>query len=233
MYLQKVILTISIIFLSILNVKGGEIMSVDNIKWLGHDTFKIVENGVTIYTDPFKINSDEKADIIFISHGHYDHCSPDDVAKIASSSTTIITTPDCAKQLKGNIKTVKPGDKINIDKLEIKAVPAYNINKDFHPKANNWVGFVFSISNKKYYFTGDTDYIPEMDQLKEEHIDIAFIPVSGTYVMDANEAVKATLAIMPKIAIPMHYGSIVGSKSDAEQFKEKLKGKGKVEVHIF
>lgn len=231
MSFQRVLCTIPIVFLIILNVKGGVIMSVENIKWLGHDTFKIVEDGLKIYTDPFKIKPDEPADIILISHAHYDHCSPEDVLKIASNNTTIVTTPDCAKQLNGNIKTVKPGDKISVNNLEIKAIPAYNINKNFHPKANNWVGFVFSISNKKYYFTGDTDYIPEMDNLKEENIDIAFIPVSGTYVMDVDEAVKATLAIMPKIAIPMHYGSIVGSKSDAEQFKEKLKGK--IDVHIF
>lgn len=231
MIFQRVLCSISIVFIIILNVKGGVIMSVENIKWLGHDTFKIVEGGLKIYTDPFKIKPDEPADIILISHAHYDHCSPEDVLKIATNNTTIVTTPDCAKQLNGNIKTVKPGDKISVNNLEIKAVPAYNINKNFHPKANNWVGFVFSISNKKYYFTGDTDYIPEMDNLKEENIDVAFIPVSGTYVMDANEAVKATLAIMPKIAIPMHYGSIVGSKNDAEQFKEKLKGK--LDVHIF
>jgi L-ascorbate metabolism protein UlaG (beta-lactamase superfamily) len=214
-----------------LNVKGGEIMSVKNIEWLGHDTFKILEDNLIIYTDPYKIKSEEPADVILISHPHYDHCSPEDIAKIATQNTTIVTTPDCAKQLNGNIKTMKPGDKINVGKLAIKAVPAYNINKNFHPKENNWLGFVFSISNKKFYFTGDTDYIPEMDQLKSENIDVAFIPVSGTYVMDAKEAVKATLAISPKIAIPMHYGSIVGSKSDAELFKEQLAGK--VEVHLF
>jgi L-ascorbate metabolism protein UlaG (beta-lactamase superfamily) len=230
MILQRFFIVISIVFTIILHIKGGNAMSVENIKWLGHDTFKIVEGGLKIYTDPFKIKPDEPADIILISHAHYDHCSPDDVVKIATNNTTIVTTPDCAKQLNGKIKTIKPGDNIKVDKLEIKVIPAYNINKNFHPKANNWVGFIFTISNKKYYFTGDTDYIPEMNQLKNENIDVAFIPVSGTFVMDANEAVKATLAIMPKIAIPMHYGSIVGSEGDAKLFKEKLEGK--VEVHI-
>lgn len=219
------------IIMLLINAIGGETMSVGNIKWLGHDTFKIVEGGLKIYTDPYKINKDETADIILISHSHYDHCSPEDVAKICNDNTIIVTTHDCAKQLQGNIKTVEPGDIININNVEIKAVPAYNINKNFHPKSNKWVGFVFTILDKKYYFTGDTDYIPEMNQLKDENIDIAFMPVSGTYVMDANEAVTATLAIMPKIAIPMHYGSIVGSQSDAKLFKDKLKGK--VEVYIF
>jgi L-ascorbate metabolism protein UlaG (beta-lactamase superfamily) len=223
------ILLIAIIFL--LNAKRDTVISVENIKWLGHDTFKIIEGDLKIYTDPYKINKDEIADIILISHSHYDHCSPEDIAKITNNNTIIVTTYDCAKQLQGNIKTVKPGDSINVGNLTIKTVPAYNINKNFHPKSNKWVGFIFTISNKKYYFAGDTDYIPEINQLRDENIDIAFIPVSGVYVMDANEAARATLAIMPKIAIPMHYGTIVGSQSDAELFKYKLKGM--VEVHIF
>jgi L-ascorbate metabolism protein UlaG (beta-lactamase superfamily) len=184
---------------------------VENIKWLGHDVFQITENNLTIYTDPYKIDKEKEADLILISHAHYDHCSPDDVKKIQGPNTVIVTTPDCAEKLEGNIKNVKPGDKINVKGVNIEAVPAYNIGKDFHPKSNGWVGFIFSIGNKTYYFTGDTDYIPEMDTFKEKNIDIAFIPVSGTYVMTAEEAVKAAKAIKPKIAIPMHYGTLVGS----------------------
>jgi L-ascorbate metabolism protein UlaG (beta-lactamase superfamily) len=204
---------------------------IKNISWLKHDSFKIIEGGLTIYTDPFQISKNDIADIVFISHAHYDHCSPDDVAKIKGPDTTIVTTHDCASKLEGDIKIVKPGDSVSVKNVSIKAIPAYNINKNFHPKANNWVGFIFSVSGKKYYFTGDTDYIPEMDALKNEHIDVAFIPVSGTYVMTAEEAVKATLSIMPKVAIPMHYGSIIGNKSDAETFKKGLEGS--VEVVIF
>lgn len=203
---------------------------VENIKWLGHDVFQITENNLTIYTDPYKIDKEKEADLILISHAHYDHCSPDDVKKIQGPNTVIVTTPDCAEKLEGNIKNVKPGDKINVKGVNIEAVPAYNIGKDFHPKSNGWVGFIFSIGNKTYYFTGDTDYIPEMDTFKEKNIDIAFIPVSGTYVMTPEEAVKATKAIKPKIAIPMHYGTLVGSEKDAQYFKEKLEGI--IEVHI-
>lgn len=197
-----------------------------NITWLGHDTFKIVDEK-TIYTDPFQIKQSDTADIILITHEHYDHCSPEDVKKIQGPNTTIVTTADCARKLKGNIKTVKPGDRINVSGVEIEAVPSYNINKPFHPKANGWVGFIFTVQGQRIYIAGDTDYIPEMKNFK---VDIALLPVSGTYVMTAEEAVKAALDISPKLAIPMHYGAIVGSESDAKKFKDLLKGKVDVEI---
>ncbi len=197
-----------------------------NIHWLGHDTFKIVGEK-TIYTDPFKLRKKDKADIILITHEHYDHCSPEDVEKIQGPDTVIVATPDCAGKLSGNVKTVKPGDKINISGIDIEAVPSYNTNKPFHPRHNNWVGYIFTVEGQRIYIAGDTDYIPEMKDFK---CDIALLPVSGTYVMTAEEAVKAALDIKPKVAIPMHYGSIVGSKKDAEKFADALKGK--IEVII-
>lgn len=198
------------------------------IKWYGHDTFKVKAEKI-IYTDPYKLKKEsEKADIILITHDHFDHCSPEDVEMIQNEKTIIVTTSDCAKKLKGNIKTVKPWDKLNVSEIEIEAVPAYNTNKDFHPKSKGWVGFIFKANGKRIYIAGDTDYIPEMKKFK--NIDIALLPVSGTYVMTAEEAVKAALEIKPKLAIPMHYGTIVGSISDAEKFKKLLKDKIPVEI---
>lgn len=199
----------------------------ENIKWLGHDSFKITGEKI-IYTDPFQIKESDKADIILITHEHYDHFSPEDIKKILAPHTVIVLPEDCAGKIKAKEVIVKPGDRITVEGVEIEAVPSYNIDKKFHPKEKGWVGYIFRVMGKRIYIAGDTDYIPEMKSFKD--IDIALLPVSGTYVMTAEEAVQAALDIKPKIAIPMHYGSIVGSEKDAQYFAEKLKGK--IEVII-
>jgi len=201
-----------------------------NIKWLGHDTFMIMGDGL-IYTDPFKLKDKDiirKADIILITHEHRDHCSPEDVKKIQGSNTTIITTPSCAAKLSGNIKKVKPGDSFSVGNIHIEAVPSYDIDKKYHKRENNDVGYIFTVKGLRLYFAGDTDLIPEMKAFK--NINIAFLPVSGTYVMTAEEAVKAALDIKPDVAIPMHFGTIIGTRTDSEKFAEGLRGR--VEVVI-
>jgi L-ascorbate metabolism protein UlaG (beta-lactamase superfamily) len=200
---------------------------IGNIHWLGHDTFKITGDKI-VYTDPFKLRSRDAADVILITHEHYDHCSPEDIQKILKSDTVIVAPSDCAIKLHGSVKTVKPGDKLSVSGIGIEVVPAYNTNKQFHTKDKAWVGYIFTVDNKRIYLAGDTDFIPEMKTFKD--IDIALLPVSGTYVMTADEAVEAALAIRPGTAIPMHYGTIVGSSGDAEIFAEKLKGKINVVV---
>ena len=189
---------------------------VENIHWLGHASFKITGEK-TIYIDPWKLTEGEPADIILITHEHYDHCSVEDVEKISTNNTWIVTTPDTAAKLKGNIKTVQPGDIITVEGIEVEVVPAYNLNKAFHPSANNWVGYIITINGQRIYHPGDCDFMPEMNNIKA---DIAFLPVGGTYTMTAEEAAEAANAIGPKIAIPMHYDDIVGSKADAEKFKQ-------------
>ena len=198
----------------------------EKIHWLGHDAFRI-DAGKTIYIDPFQIQAGPKADIILITHEHFDHCSIEDVEKIQGDDTLIITEKNSAEKLSGQITVLKPGESTSVDDIKIETVPSYNLDKDFHPKANGWLGFIIEIDGERIYHTGDADFIPEMEQVRT---DIALIPVSGTYVMTADEGVKAAMAINPKVAIPMHYGSIVGSDEDAKQFEQALQGKITVKV---
>jgi L-ascorbate metabolism protein UlaG (beta-lactamase superfamily) len=197
------------------------------ISWLGHDSFR-VKNGKTVIIDPFKLRSDPgKADILLISHEHFDHLSLDDIKKVVTPNTTVVTTPTVKKELSGikvrEVRTVKPGDKLKLDEVTVEIVPAYNLNKFrepdkvFHPKDDGKVGFIIGMKGLRVYHAGDTDTIPEMKGLKP---DVALLPVSGTYVMTAEEAAQATKLIEPKLVIPMHYGTIVGSDQDAQKFKE-------------
>jgi len=199
---------------------------IDKIHWLGHDSF-YVQGSKVVYFDPWEVSGSPKADLVLVSHDHYDHCSPEDVAKISKPETVIVTEPGSAKKLKGNVKTMNPGQSLEVSGVKIKAVPSYNVDKQFHPKANNWLGFIVELDGVKIYHAGDTDFIPEMKGLE---VDIALIPVSGTYVMNADQAVQAARAIKPKIAVPMHYDKIVGSEADATKFAEALKDEIKVVV---
>jgi len=186
------------------------------IQWLGHASVKI-KGEKTIYIDPWKLKSGvDKADIILVTHSHHDHFSPEDIERIKKYGTALIT-PYGAAGIGGDIRHVKPGDILNIGSIRIEAVSAYNIYKSFHPKANNWCGYVVDMGGKRYYHAGDTDMIPEMSQLKK--IDYAFLPIGGTYTMNAEEAAKAAAIIKPKVAVPIHYGDIVGGIEDATKFK--------------
>jgi len=200
------------------------------IRWYGHDTFTI-KNNVTVCIDPYKLTKPLSADIILISHNHFDHLSEDDLSKIANQDTIIVAPNECISQLSKiknkKIITILPNEEKTINNVKIKALPAYNINKinpdtkkPFHPKQDGKLGFIVTINETSVYHTGDSDLVPEMTDLKPN---ILLVPVSGTYVMTAQEAAKAVEKIKPKLAIPMHYGTIVGSEEDAKEFKRLVK----------
>lgn len=195
----------------------------DNIKCLGHSSIKIINNKV-IYIDPYNLKENNNdADIIFITHSHYDHFSINDINKIKKDNTIIVITEDIYNDVielnfkKDNIIKVLTNNTYTIDNIKFNTIPSYNINKNFHKKDNNWVGYLIEIDNIKYYIPGDTDLI---DEAKEVKCDILFVPIGGTYTMDYKEASILTNISKPKIVIPIHYGSIVGNKIDADKFKE-------------
>ena len=206
------------------------------IECLGHSTIRINNNGEIIYIDPFKINEvTNDADIIFITHSHYDHFSPEDINKVRKDDTIIVVTKDLCDEIvnlgfkQSKIIYVKPNQMYSVGSINFETVPAYNINKKFHPKENDWVGYVFEINGQKYYVAGDTDITDDNKKIK---CDVAFVPVGGTYTMTAEEAAELVNTIKPKVAVPIHYGSIVGTEEDAQLFANLIDDSIKIEILI-
>jgi L-ascorbate metabolism protein UlaG (beta-lactamase superfamily) len=198
-------------------------MTHDHIHWLGHASFRIEDGERQIYIDPWKIpDKSPKADIVFITHAHYDHNSPDDLKAVSNARTTFFAPKDVAPQIKGKVVAVEPNKSYVLDDLVIQTVPAYNLGKKFHPKENNWVGYVITLSTgQKIYHSGDTDFTPEMRTVVA---DIALLPCGGTYTMTGKEAGDAANVFRPKLLIPMHWGDIVGTGADAEEVRKIFKG---------
>ena len=221
-------------------------MKIEDIElsWLGHDGFLIDYKGKTIVIDPYNVsNNVGKADIILITHDHSDHCSIKDIEKVAKSDSVVIGPPhvqSAVMKIQGlQVQPIEVGDEVELDKgLKILAVAAYNLTKFrdkekgivFHPKSEGYVGYVIKLGNVVVYHTGDSDFIPEMKNLsgygKHGNKFVALLPVSGTYVMSADEAVEVADVLHPDIAVPMHYGSVVGSVEDAKRFVELCKERG-------
>ncbi|MGQ9682447.1 MAG: MBL fold metallo-hydrolase [Anaerolineae bacterium] len=198
---------------------------IQSIRWLGHAGF-LLKDGRVVYIDPYKLAGTEVGDLILITHEHSDHCSPEDVKWLRQGATVIACPPSCAQQFKGDVRVVKPGDVLQLKGVGVEVVPAYNINKPYHPKEAGGVGYVVTMpGGMRVYHAGDTDLIPEMEHIQA---DVALLPVGGTYTMDAAEAAQAANLIKPRLAIPMHWGSIVGSRQEAERFKSLCQ----VEVRI-
>ena len=205
----------------------------ENIEVLCHSSIRF-SIGEIIYFDPFKIEENyNDADVIFITHDHYDHYSEEDIDKVAKNDTVIVVPEDLLIKLlkkgfeKDNIILVKPNQKYTVKGIEFQTIPAYNTNKQFHPKANAWVGYILEIAGVKYYISGDTDITEENKKVK---CDVAFVAVGGTYTMNYKEAAELINNIKPKVAIPTHYGSIVGSKEDGAKFAKLVDQEIKVEI---
>lgn len=200
-------------------------MNLDHIHWLGHATFRLEDGGSQIYIDPWKLPAGAlKADVILVTHAHYDHFSEEDIVRIEQPGTLFVAPADVAAKLKGRKVTIAaPGGTYQVGPVKVEATPAYNLNKDFHKKAENWVGYVVTLSNgQRIYHSGDTDAVPEMDAIKT---DVALMPCGGTYTMTAAEMAEAANRFKPSVLIPMHWGDIVGQKADAEAAAKVFKGR--------
>lgn len=197
----------------------------ENISIIHHSSIKFSDN-IKIYFDPYEINENNNdADIIFITHNHYDHYSENDIKKIYNANTKFIITKDLEKELlnlgikKENIIIVAPNNNYNVLDISFKTIPAYNINKPFHPKENNWVGYLINYNNFTYYIAGDTDITEDNKLIK---CDVAFLPIGGKYTMNYKEAAELTNIIKPKIVVPIHYGLIIGTTEDAIEFSKLI-----------
>ena len=205
----------------------------EGIEVLCHSSIRFCR-GEIIYFDPFKIEKNyNDADVIFITHDHYDHYSEEDIDKVVKEDTIIVVPEDLKTKLlkKGwkeeNIITVRPNESYTVKNIEFKTIPAYNVNKQFHPKENAWVGYLLEIEGVTYYIAGDTDITEENKKVKS---DVAFVPVGGTYTMDYKEAAELINEIKPKVTVPTHYGSIVGSKKEGDKFLKLVNPEIKVEI---
>jgi len=202
-------------------------MLLEEVVWLGHSGFRVGVGRASVYIDPYRIASDEpKADLILITHQHYDHFSIQDLERVRKPDTAVIGPPAVAERLDGNVHSLRAGEVVETDVygVDVRAVPAYNTSKrdgegrPFHPREAGWLGYEVNVRGERLYHAGDTDVIPEMDWVVG--VEVALLPVSGVHVMTALEAAEAARRIQPTVAVPMHWGGHIGSDRDAQAFAD-------------
>lgn len=193
----------------------------EGFTWFKQAAYRWQGAGLTLYIDPWEVTTDDPADLIVLTHAHFDHYSKPDLERLTSSTTVVVAPKDIAAELSGNVIAVAPGESLEAAGVHLETVPAYNVVEErleAHPKANGWVGYLLSLGGHTYYHAGDTDHLPELEGLKTE---VAFLPIGGTYTMDAHDAAALARAMTPQLAVPMHYGFVVGSKTDAAVFAKE------------
>ncbi|WP_456475078.1 MBL fold metallo-hydrolase [Candidatus Pyrohabitans sp.] len=200
------------------------------ITWFGHSSFKLKSNAGVVYIDPYVLPAgEEAADVVVMTHEHFDHCAVESAGKVMRPSTVIVTTQGCARRCSGDVRVVKAGDGVEVGEIKVEAVEAYNRAKPFHPRGLG-VGVIVSMQGVRIYHAGDTDFIAEMSNIKTE---VALLPIGGHYTMDEREAAEAALALKPSVAIPMHYNYIPQTSADPELFRRLIAEKDEsIEVRI-
>ena len=191
----------------------------EGFTWFRQSAYRWEGDGLTVYIDPWQAEGGA-ADLILLTHAHMDHYQPQEIERLRKQGTRIVAPHDIAGELSGDVTAVAPGDSLQVAGVKLQAVPAYNIVEErlqAHPKANNWVGYLLTLGTHTYYHAGDTDALPELESVRAS---VTFLPIGGTYTMDAVEAGGLARAIGPELAVPMHYGFVVGSPADARRFGE-------------
>ena len=189
--------------------------------WFKQAAYRWQGDGLTVYIDPWEVTTEDPADLIVITHAHFDHYSKPDLERLTTAKTVLVAPKDIAAELTGNVIAVAPGESLEAAGVRLETVPAYNVVEErleAHPKANGWVGYLLQLGGHTYYHAGDTDHLPELEGIRTE---VAFLPIGGTYTMDHKEAAELARAMKPGLAVPMHYGFVVGSANDATQFAEE------------
>jgi L-ascorbate metabolism protein UlaG (beta-lactamase superfamily) len=193
----------------------------DRMTWFRQSALQWKDDERVVYIDPWGTDPDDPpADLILITHAHEDHFQPDEIARLRKDDTKIVAPHDVAAGLSGDVTPVAPGESHEVSGVHFTTVPAYNTREEalqFHPQANRWVGYMIELGGATYYHAGDTDHAPELDEISA---DVAFLPIGGYYTMDPEEAAGLARSIRPKLAVPMHYGFVVGSPSDADRFRD-------------
>lgn len=190
----------------------------ERFTWFRQSSYLWAGDGLTVYIDPYGVTREDPADVIFITHAHSDHFSLEDIERVRKDDTRIVAPRDVARELSGGVTPVRPGDSIDVSGIRGQAVAAYNVVEGrlhAHPKENEWVGYILTLGSRAYYHAGDTDHVPELDDVRA---DVAFLPIGGRVTMDPAEAAGLAKLISPHIAVPMHYGFVHGTPSDAERF---------------
>jgi L-ascorbate metabolism protein UlaG (beta-lactamase superfamily) len=193
----------------------------EKFTWFKQSAYYWQGDGINVYIDPWGITDPKPADVVFITHAHFDHFNEEDLKKVVRRETILVAPRNVAQELSGDVHPVSPGDSIEVSGIKVQAVPAYNVVEsrlEAHPKSNNWVGYILTLDGTTYYHAGDTDHAPELDDVKA---DVAFLPIGGTYTMPVQEAAQLAKVIAPQIAVPMHYGFVegVGKEADGEAFR--------------
>jgi L-ascorbate metabolism protein UlaG (beta-lactamase superfamily) len=192
----------------------------ERVTWFKNSAFRWRDGDRTIYVDPWGITDPTPADVVLITHAHFDHFVPEDIEKIRTERTILVAPRDVADELSGDVLAVSPGDAVEAAGVRVQCVPAYNVQEDRldkHPQSNNWVGYLVELSAGVYYHAGDTDHVPELESIRAS---VAFLPVGGTFTMDPRQAAGLARAMSPGLAVPMHYGFVAGSPADGPAFRD-------------